>query len=380
MFEGLMFTVAEKLYPVKLAETREEFEAIWRLRYEISVGELNRMSGSEIDHENRWFRFPEDEAGNAFVLYCGTPGKILATLRGQYYPPGTLSEETKALYSLDLFEGIDKRCIGEVAAFYMDRSSRGKIAAASIVCKIIETLSRSGAEMVFHSCVPGLLRTYKKMGSRPYGGRVAPSAQFGCGIVIPMLAAVDLPYLKKIKSPVYYTFASLIKEGVIEEKPAPYLDVINRARGKVVFDSRDVADELKRAVEDLPGLDLLERLSQGAREDIHKSGYIVDLEAGVEVIRDGVKDNELYIVLEGIFEARQGDRVLSMMDKGEIFGEVAFFRNSKIRSASVFALTNGRVLVLRRKLLDRFAKERPRDACLFYEAITHAMAERIAAH
>jgi len=86
----------------------------------------------------------------------------------------------------------------------------------------------------------------------------------------------------------------------------------------------------------------------------------------------------MYFILEGTFEIFSDQRVIRIMDKGDLFGEVAFFRESGRRSASVRAVTDGRLLVLRRHLMQELNKEDPETAYTILLNLMRILSERIA--
>jgi CRP-like cAMP-binding protein len=84
----------------------------------------------------------------------------------------------------------------------------------------------------------------------------------------------------------------------------------------------------------------------------------------------------MFLILSGTFQAHIDEHNLDKMEPGELFGEIAFFRESGTRSVSVRCETGGEVLVIRRSLLERLKKESPPDAFAVFEAIAAELAER----
>ncbi len=82
------------------------------------------------------------------------------------------------------------------------------------------------------------------------------------------------------------------------------------------------------------------------------------------------------MVLEGTFEVCRGDRRVSVLSEGDLFGEMALFREAAQRTASVRALTPGKVLVLRRKALVELMEERPQTAARILHGVCKVLAER----
>ena len=91
------------------------------------------------------------------------------------------------------------------------------------------------------------------------------------------------------------------------------------------------------------------------------------------ITREEHVEKEMFITLEGVFEVIMGERRVAILEKGDIFGEVAFFR------ATVKALTDGRLLVLRRKFLKEMAKRDPDTAFNILFNLGSMLSERFVA-
>ena len=72
---------------------------------------------------------------------------------------------------------------------------------------------------------------------------------------------------------------------------------------------------------------------------------MIQCSAGDQVIKKGGTARNLFVVLEGHLEVRDGDKLLSVFSPGDVFGEMAFLLD-RPRTADVYAATDGRVLSL----------------------------------
>ena len=85
---------------------------------------------------------------------------------------------------------------------------------------------------------------------------------------------------------------------------------------------------------------------------------------GQELIRGGEADRALSIVVDGSLEVLgsngrgRGTRRMALIDAGSVFGEIAFFDN-KPRSATVRAVSDGRLLYLGFDAFEAFAAQEP---------------------
>lgn len=102
---------------------------------------------------------------------------------------------------------------------------------------------------------------------------------------------------------------------------------------------------------DLEDLPLIRKFDRKAREHLLRNAKVVDVTPGRFVCRQGDHDRTLYIVLAGKFVVSRRtssgrSRNVAVLERGAIFGEVSFFFGDR-RTASVSALTEGRLLMIR---------------------------------
>ena len=84
----------------------------------------------------------------------------------------------------------------------------------------------------------------------------------------------------------------------------------------------------------------------------------VEVEKGEVVIREGERSNALYAILDGRMEIERAGKAIRSLLSGEHFGEMALF-NDRPRSATVTALTRGRLLVMERSRFNELLKKEP---------------------
>jgi signal-transduction protein with cAMP-binding, CBS, and nucleotidyltransferase domain len=104
-------------------------------------------------------------------------------------------------------------------------------------------------------------------------------------------------------------------------------------------------------------------------------GFIIRVDAGTVVTKAGHGEREMYVILDGVFDGN--DCRVALLTKGDPFGEVAFFRGSGRRSASVRAVEAGRVLVLRRRFLRELMSKKPDAAAKILYNLARVLADRL---
>jgi serine/threonine protein kinase len=98
--------------------------------------------------------------------------------------------------------------------------------------------------------------------------------------------------------------------------------------------------------------------------------------AGAELIREGVEDDQIFVLAAGLLKVTQRGKLLNAVSPGECVGEMVYARHSSApRSATVTAVETSWVLGLRVPDVDGFS-----DSCRarFSEAFLSVMAERLA--
>jgi PPM family protein phosphatase len=115
--------------------------------------------------------------------------------------------------------------------------------------------------------------------------------------------------------------------------------------GTAVEEQRAERLALKREV--LLGMPLFARLAERELMRVMQVAEVRAFEPGQWVIRDGDRGDELFIVLSGTVKVLKGEAVLTMLGRGEHFGEMALIR-SQPRSADVVSETQSEIIAIRR--------------------------------
>jgi CRP-like cAMP-binding protein len=368
-----------KLETVHKAETAAEREAIYRFRYQIYIEELKY--NYEADHERKWLKQAEDEQPWTALLYTGSPDNISSTVRVQAWKPGEVPSAVFALTSMDRFPGIEALGVSHIGRMRLRSSLRGRLVLPSLLAGGYEFLvGEKGADLAFLDCVPGIVRHYRQLGARPYGGRLI---DLGYSPGIPLVIVLsDYAHLKRSGSIV----APLVKKyfGPGKRPPldlAPYRHLFESEAVPVEFDPEKVwealQDRLLASEESIPTF--VDALSPGALFHLSESGYLLDVKAGDLITRAGIGQREMFVILEGACEVEGASKRIALLEKGDLFGEIAFFSESGERTATVRALSACKLLVLRQKFLDELTTNDPEAACQILLNVSRIMAERMGA-
>jgi CRP/FNR family transcriptional regulator, cyclic AMP receptor protein len=126
-------------------------------------------------------------------------------------------------------------------------------------------------------------------------------------------------------------------------------------------------------VELLRKVPLFSRCSKRELAEIATLADEVDLRQGKELIREGTRGREFFVLLEGQADVLKDGKRINEMGPGEFFGEIALVAPSPVRTATVKATTPVRVLVVTAQNFRRLLEGSPQIKLKVLEAL----AERV---
>lgn len=364
--------------PVHTATREFEREAIYRFRYKVFVEELGREIGG-VDHRHRWVRDEEDDKPYAIHAFTRTPDQVTGSMRLRFWEPGAVPQREQRQFSMERVPGIEGLAVAETDRFMISRGLRGRLILPSMVRAMFDLLVvERGAELIFACCGPGLVRHYRKIGFRPYSARPIHSPE---GMRIPLLAVPsDIDYAKGQGS----FLVPLIKKhfGPGKRKPLdlePFHDILEGESLPIELNPEKVWTRMQEEIllddRELPSF--LDFLPEGLVKQLGEKGLIVNIGDGTLLTREGFSEREMYVVLDGSFEVLAGERRIALVHKGDLMGEIAFFRQSGKRSASIRAVGDAQVLVIRRRFLEELVREDPDSAFELMFNLGRVVSERL---
>lgn len=117
--------------------------------------------------------------------------------------------------------------------------------------------------------------------------------------------------------------------------------------------------------------------------DVVRKVNAFDIQPGEYLFREGEAGDSIYVIAEGsvdvIGNARDGSKVqLARLTEGAIFGEVAFFLNSR-RTTDVIAVAATTILELKKSDLKETIKDHPRVEEILFEFYKERVADKLMA-
>jgi Cyclic nucleotide-binding domain/Acetyltransferase (GNAT) domain len=364
------------LEPVHVAQSPAEREAIYRFRYTVYVEELGRKLGNA-DHERRWVYDPEDDQPYTTLLYTATDDVITGTVRLRHWKPGEVPQKDFDAFSMEKFPGLDRLGTAEMGRLMVRADARGQLLLAALVAHGYEmAVQEWGTRLAFANCATGLVRHYGRLGLRPYAGRLVPTPD---GIEVPLVMVVsDLAHFEQVGSYLSLLVPRHFGPGALEPVDATaYAPLFDPAAMPVEVEADAVWSRVREELGLIEGqASFLAQLSPATVELLSGKGFLLTVPAGELLTEKGLGQRELFVVLDGAFEAFDGERTLRLMTSGDVIGEIAFFHTSGKRTASVRALSDGQVLVVRRRFVDELIESDPAAAAEILMQLARVLADR----
>jgi CRP-like cAMP-binding protein len=158
----------------------------------------------------------------------------------------------------------------------------------------------------------------------------------------------------------------------------PFAYLFEAGRGPLALDADAAWEELVRSGRDRSHASFLSQLCEETLQKLSREGLLLSVTAGTLLVDKGVAQRELFLIVDGVFEVIDSDRRLKLLSEGDVFGETAFFSTVGRRTASVRAIADGRVVVLRRRFVDRLRRTDPKAAAELLFALARVQADRAA--
>ncbi len=362
---------------VHIAGSDEIKQKIYEFRYHIYVEEMgvNIKAGTE---ESKIIYDPEDDDENTAIFYIGKDHEITKTIRLQRFAPNSIPEKIIDEYSLHLFPKINSVSTSICSRLLISKEARGGIALISLFLAGYKYCLEHNVTFVFANCYPALVPMYRRIGFRPYPGKVI---HIGDGIAVPVLFMLaDINFLEKVRSPFLDDAKFLLKKYNIPQ--------ITKNPYEHLFLSQEISaekekDSLMNLMFDKISLGpnrnkpFLYSLRQESIDELFSSGVLLTVGCDTQIISDNRYEDDLYIVLSGIFDVTVDGKRIAIIREGEVFGELSFFIGSNKRSANIHSLSDGKILQIHSKKLRKIIGRNDSLAVDILLRLTESIASRV---
>jgi hypothetical protein len=228
------------------------------------------------------------------------------------------------------------------------------------MCQGMSWANDKRIQLIFGDCEPHLLNLYLGLGQRTYSRTNVNSAE--AGYLIPIVTVVeDIEHFRRLNSPL---LPYLRDFGTDARVPASILQTF--AEGSAVTSrlhasSAEYWGEVHDALNELEAnrISAFDGFSEEDAARCLEKSTIIECQAGDRVLKKGGVARNLFVVLDGTLEVRNGDAVEAVLSAGDVFGEMAFLLE-RPRTRDVYAATSGvRILSLSEANLRQLIKSEP---------------------
>jgi hypothetical protein len=352
------------------AETVEEKEAVYRFRYTVYVEEMGRYRDTA-DHVGRRLVEPDDE--RSWIFYArDEDGEVVATARLSWGGNGFTDRQIDEYGLAPFLAELPARHVALGERLMVRPDLRG----SGLVDEVLRCRDETGlahdVRIQFSACEPHLLSLYLARGRRTYSATNINTPE--AGYLIPLVAFPQGPdALRGVGT-------TAVGDGM-----ADCVERILSGRGGAVMSplmtgADDYTAHLRAAMHEIESQEIsaFHGFTDDEVERCLGHSTVIECAVGDRVLKQGGAARNIFVVLDGVLEARDGDTVVGVIRAGEVFGEMAFLLEQP-RTLDVDAATDGvRVLSLSERTLRTMTAEDPTVAAKLLFNISKMLCVRIA--
>lgn len=321
---------------MRFAETPEEKQAVFRQRYDVYVNEMSRYR-AVADHKQKTFNEEIDAISR--LSLAELDGETVGTMRWTWGGDNPFPDRLVDQYRLQPFlERYDAETMIVGERFTVTKPHRGSDVLFQMFCHYLRFANEQRIQLIFGDCEPHLLNLYLGLGFRTYAQRNISTTE--AGYLIPLvIVAEDVAYMREIGSPL----ATVLRDFGDASQIPENIDDLMGDGGTVTSERLTQSDLYWREVQNAFSVigrkraQLFDGLSKERALAVLEKSNVIECRAGDHLLKKGNVAQNMYLVLEGAAEVRDGDKQLALLGPGDLVGEIAFLLQIP-RSADVFAL------------------------------------------
>ena len=346
---------------IRIAETVDEKEAVFRFRYAIYVEEMGRYK-HVADRVDRRLADPEDEW--SWISYALDGDEIVGTLR-MTWGGGGFSDRQVRQYGLQPFlDELPREVLAVGERTMVSPTWRGEDLLAQLGSVIEPLLTAHNVKVVFGACEPHLLSCYCRF-QRPCGSRNTNSAE--AGYLIPLVSfRPDAQALTGLGSTP--GLPRCVQEALTDS---------GTVRSPLTSDPADYQREVQAALAGLAA-PVFAGFTDEEIERCTARSNIISCADGDRVLKKGGVARNVFIVLDGALEVSDDGHPIAVLLPGEVFGETAYLLEG-VRTCDVDVLSDDtRILSLSERSLRQLTATDPAVAAKLLGNISKILCRRLA--
>lgn len=358
------------------ALTDEQKAGVYRFRYQVYVEEMGRYH-SIADHDRRLLREDVDDQSRLYIVTDGD--RTVGTLRFSWGGDAPFIRRHVEQYDLKPFLDCsppDQLVVGE--RFMVATEYRGTDLLFRMFQTYLEFVNDHRIQLIFGDCEPHLLNLYQGLGFRTYTRKNVNSPE--TGYLIPLvMAPEDLGYMRRIRSPLLKVLEDFGEDVRLSQSASALLEQ-DAAVTSQIFAEKDeywsqVYEALNRIERDRTSP--FDGMSEEQSASCLAKSSTIECISGDRVLKKGNVARNMFIVLSGTLEVRDGDRVIGTMTVGDVFGEIAFLLGTP-RVADVYAVSDDvKILSLSESKIRKIIDSDPEIAAKLMLNVSKMLCRRI---
>lgn len=366
-------------FKVQFARTEKDRDVIRKFRYHVFCVEMGRET-VDANHDTKEISSVLDDT--AILVMLKLEDRLVGTARvNRGMKRGAFPSDFSETFGLSPFlTDYALKEISLTSSLLIQKDALNSQAMALMLAAIYKMGRQQGTRFEFTSCDAFMVKAYERLGYRRYTGNFVDSSR---GLQVPLVLVMeDLEHLQTVGSP----FARIAAFFPPDKDPRhwfsrKFADYANRPIEQTMSEEeywQYLTEKMKQTP--LLGIPLLKGLTYQEAKKFVNSGTVITLEDGDTIIRAGEKGDSMFVILAGKVAVKapeeKGGRTFSTLKSGEIFGELAFLRETP-RTADVMAVEPTEVLVLTQAFFQKVMEHIPRIAMRVLFNMCLVLAERL---
>ncbi|AIF49587.1 cyclic nucleotide-binding domain-containing protein [Pelosinus sp. UFO1] len=348
--------VSENRIKIRIASTKREKEAIYKLRYRVYVEEMGKTPIASANHEKKKIMDVMDD--QSVLLYAQLGSEVIGTLRVTIGKIELFPSELQEIFKMQRFATFlqgsrnQKQCLS--TKMMVISKYRNSQAAYLLLSKGYEVGRDEGVQFSFGGCSPQLVPLYERLGFRRLGYNFF---ERGFGLIIPLfLILEDLEHLQAVRSP----FLRVAKKRNNSPEAAKWFLEEFPQLTKVVNTQLTSKEQMWAYVQgELRGqsIPILKGLMKEEAMQVLHMGTIFHCQEGDTIINTGEVTKELYILLSGKVTVLCNG-VTSERVPGQSFGRTGLIQ-PQVQINDVSATADSEVMVICQQSFEKFYRSYP---------------------
>jgi GNAT superfamily N-acetyltransferase len=335
-------------YEVGRADTDEDKEAVYRFRYTVYVEEMGRYQDTA-DHVGRRLVEPDDDL--SWIFYArDDDGDVVGTARLSWGGNGFTQRQVDEYGLQPFLAELPHEYIGLGERVMVRPDLRGTGLVEQVLACRDETGLAHDIRIQFSACEPHLLSLYLGRGRRTYSTTNINTPE--AGYLIPMVGFPQGPdVLRGVGTDIAPEAMSASVERILRGGTGAVMSPLMTSAEDYTLHLRAAMHEIEQQE-----ISAFHGFTDDEVERCLGHSTVIECAAGDRVLKKGGVARNIFVVLDGTLEARDGEQVVGVIRSGEVFGEMAFLLEQP-RTLDVYAASDSvRVLSLSestlRKMVD----------------------------